>query len=92
MIKLPPFSERAVKGTLMHELNHQYGAKDHYHEIIDEDTPNERCRGGDRCSDCGSNARPNTCIMNKSDIDITISTIICMACKSEIFAHLDEHH
>ena len=73
---------------LMHELNHQYGAPDHYHEILDDGT----CRSGDICSDCGANGRPSSCIMKQGRMDITASTVICAACKSDIYAHLEQHH
>lgn len=76
----------------MHELNHQYGAPDHYHELIDVGTVNERCRGGELCSDCGSNPRPDTCIMYQSLRDINVATIICSECKTDIYTHLEEHH
>ncbi len=84
--------ERNSQGILMHELNHQYGAPDHYHEILDAGTPNERCRGGDKCSVCGSNPRPSTCIMNRSRIDITASTVICPECRNDMYSHLEGHH
>ena len=84
--------ERDSKGILMHELNHQYGGKDHCHEILDEGTADERCRGGELCSVCGSSPRPKTCIMNKSRIDITASTVICTECQSDMHAHLKGHH
>jgi len=78
------------KGVLMHELNHQIGAPDHYHEIIDEE--NNICRGGDLCYDCGTNARPESCIMAHSRTDITASTVICDGCKNDIYDHLSGHH
>ena len=84
--------DRDSKGILMHELNHQYGAPDHYHEIIDEGTPYERCRGGEMCSICGTNKRPKTCIMNNSRIDITAESVICQSCKADIYVHLKNHH
>lgn len=94
MLELSTASNRTQnsKGILMHELNHQYGAPDHYHEILDIGTVNERCRGGELCSDCGSNPRPNTCIMYRSRIDITVSTVICPGCKADMYLHLAGHH
>lgn len=94
MLELSTASNRAQhsKGILMHELNHQYGAPDHYHEIINAGTVNERCRGGELCSVCGSNPRPNTCIMNRSRIDITAPTVICPGCKADMYLHLAGHH
>ena len=61
-------------------------------EILDEGTADERCRGGELCSVCGSSPRPKTCIMNKSRIDITASTVICTECQSDMHAHLKGHH
>ncbi len=94
MLELSTASNRDQnsKGILMHELNHQYGAPDHYHEILEAGTANEHCRGGELCSDCGSNPRPNTCIMYRSRRDITVSTVICPECKADMYTHLEEHH
>ena len=94
MIELSSSSvrDRDSKGILMHELNHQYGARDHYHEILDEGTANERCRGGEFCTVCGSSPRPQTCIMNRSRIDINNSTVICTECRSDMNTHLEDHH
>lgn len=94
MLELSTASNRDQnsKGILMHELNHQYGATDHYHEILDAGTVNERCRGGELCSECGSNPRPNTCIMYRSRRDITVSTVICPGCKADMYTHLAGHH
>ena len=46
---------------------------------------------GDICSDCGTNKRPETCIMNNSRISITEDTVLCDECKQEILAHLRSH-
>ena len=75
----------------MHELNHQYGAKDHYHELLDKNDP-KSCKHKDICSTCGENRRPESCIMNNSHTDIHRDDIICDACKNDILAHLYEHH
>jgi len=94
MLNLSSLSNRDQhsKGILMHELNHQYGAPDHYHEILDPGTPNERCRGGELCSYCGNNPRPDTCIMYRSRQDISVETIICIGCKADMLTHLEGHH
>ena len=79
------------EGVLMHELAHQYGARDHYHEpAIEGDW--ESCKFSDICSCCGENPRPKTCIMYQPRIDIFADTAICDACKSEMLAHLENHH
>ena len=75
--------------VLMHELNHQYGASDHYHE---EDAYGN-CLRPDICSQCnGAHARPATCIMNDSSIDINAYTVICSDCWNEIITHLNANH
>lgn len=76
------------EGVLMHELNHQYGASDHYHEILE----NGRCRGGVICSECGINKRPATCIMNQDRISLSSDDLICDGCKNEMINHLESHH
>ena len=76
-----------TQSTLMHELNHQYGAHDHYHEVI-----NGVCKNKDTCSTCGTYPRPSTCIMNTTNRSITEEDIICTACRNEILAHLEDHH
>ena len=75
-------------GDLMHELNHQYGAIDHYHEPL----PQGGCRGGDYCATCGTNSRPTSCIMNNSRQDINSPSILCSGCRNDILAHLNNHH
>ena len=82
---------RNSKGVLMHELNHQYGAKDHYHELADKNDPNS-CKFKSICSDCGDNPRPSTCIMYQSRIDISNSNVICSACRNDMLSHLNDHH
>ncbi|MBQ8523235.1 MAG: S-layer homology domain-containing protein [Clostridia bacterium] len=96
------FFTTSVYGRIMHELNHQYGAPDHYHEQTDNNI--RSCKraisnGGDGfCSDSNCNSingtqyRPATCIMNTSYGDISPSDIICSDCKSEIITHLNSHH
>ncbi len=82
---------RNSTGVLMHELNHQYGAKDHYHELADKNNP-QSCKFKDICSECGNNPRPSSCIMYQSRIDINADTVICEACKEDIIKHLNSHH
>ena len=72
----------------MHELAHQYGARDHYH---DEDTEGN-CINHEICSKCGDNKRPKTCIMNIGRTDITQDTVLCDECKEDILQHLMEYH
>ena len=79
---------RDSRGVLMHELNHQYGAPDHYHET----DANGVCKFASICSDCGTNPRPKSCIMYEHNTDISANNIICNGCKSTIISHLDNHH
>ena len=78
-------------GVLMHELSHQYGAPDHYHELADKNDE-ESCKFKDICSQCGENPRPANCIMNNPRVDISNSNIICIDCIQEIIGHLNGHH
>lgn len=77
-----------AKGTLMHELNHQYGANDHYHELGADGL----CKFKAICSECGDTRRPTSCVMYNSNTNIDRHDIICEACKAEIMEHLDSHH
>lgn len=77
--------------VLLHELNHQYAAKDHYHELADSNDETS-CKFKATCSECGTNPRPATCVMNSTSIDITASSAICSGCRSEILVHLADHH
>lgn len=74
--------------TLMHEINHQIGAPDHYHELNKYGV----CKFADICSVCGTNPRPATCIMNTTSRDISSTDIICDQCLLQIRAHLSDHH
>jgi len=83
--------DQDTKGVLMHELNHAYGAPDHYHELSDKND-NGSCIHKEICSTCGINKRPGSCIMNTSGIDIWNTDVICSECKDDIIAHLNLHH
>lgn len=80
--------QRNSTGILMHELNHQYGAQDHYHE----EDENGVCENADVCSECSPNGRPMSCIMYNSRQHIDSDTIICTQCRDEILSHLNSHH
>lgn len=82
-------------GVLMHEIAHDFGAPDHYHECKVEgrmDTCNNiKSNGGSGyCSNSTCNSvngtlpRPCTCLMNVSDQDISSVNILCGGCKSDI--------
>lgn len=79
------------QGVLMHELNHQYGAPDHYHELADSEDPTS-CKFKSICSECGDDPRLSSCIMNNSFIFITNSDVICEECKNDMIDHLKLHH
>lgn len=87
-----------IEEILVHELSHQFGARDHYHEIL----ANGTCRGGLYCSNTlcnpyasGRSPRPASCIMNGelkyTDIQ-NFQQLFCDGCKGEIQAHLNDHH
>ena len=77
--------------VLMHELNHQYGAPDHYHDPVTVNNVTT-CKNKTYCSTCGTNPRTNTCIMNLTRMDISSSNVLCQACENDIRVHLNNHH
>lgn len=79
------------QGVLLHELAHQFGAGDHYHEPTKEDD-DSTCKFKDVCSVCNPNQRPQSCIMYQSHTDITATNVICDYCRYDILAHLQQHH
>jgi len=86
----PLYRELASKSILMHELGHQYGAPDHYHN---DDGPCDACAAGICSNGLGvSNPRPKTCVMYKENQDISLSTILCDGCKADIRSHLLSDH
>ena len=73
--------------VLAHELSHQCGAPDHYHEILEDGS----CRGGDMCADseCANpNPRPSSCLMNDGwmwDIQTkNVNDIWCTGCQTDM--------
>lgn len=94
-------SEYADKtlSCLLHEISHQIGAPDHYHEIITNESGERVCRGGDMCIKCHpSTGRPAWCVMGeegtkRTDLDICgMDEVYCEACLNEIIEHLIDHH
>lgn len=65
-------------------MSHQFGAPDHYHELLTDGS----CRGKDICSECGTNKRPTSCLMNNGWIDNignkAANTIHCTGCQQDI--------
>ncbi len=82
-----------IEGTFMHEMNHQLGARDHYH---DEKIPGDKtsCANRDICSECQqANMRPASCVMYDANFfNIHAADAICEPCKNEMRAHLVDHH
>lgn len=78
--------------VLVHEYSHQFGAPDHYHEILE----NGDCRSGENCSVCGSNPREASCIMCsgwRSDILTCDSDDVwCDRCRQDMNGHVEGHH
>lgn len=83
--------KRDSEGVIMHELNHQFGARDHYHELAVSSDPTS-CKFKDICSDCGTNKRPKTCVMNKSRTDISLNTVICTECLDEMKKYIEDNY
>lgn len=82
---------RAKRGFL-HELNHQYGAPDHYHEVITEDDGDKVCKNKAICSYCGAEPRDGECVMGPQEESNGELLIICADCMNDILAHLEDHH
>ncbi|GHU53787.1 hypothetical protein FACS1894132_06980 [Clostridia bacterium] len=79
-------------GIMVHELNHTFGARDHYHEELINDNGTAYCRNKSICSICGSNPRPATCIMNNSrGRDISETDILCDTCKEDMLYYILRH-
>lgn len=82
-----------TKGVLAHEMAHQYGASDHYHEV---DPVTNECKNQECCSVCCQDEdarRPRTCVMfSGGEYLIDWSDLTCSACTEEIMTHLESHH
>ena len=92
---------RRSEVVLMHEMNHQFGVRDHYHEAPGDIYTCKRAianQGNGFCSlpKCneknGTIYRPASCIMNKSEQNIWNDDIMCGGCQEEIMSHLENHH
>lgn len=84
---------------LLHEISHQIGAPDHYHELIKDDTGQTVCRGGDMCITCNPlTGRPKWCTMGddgnwRTDLSYCdMDEVYCEGCREEILEHLASHH
>jgi len=95
-------TDNNITGVLIHELVHQYGGPDHYHEIRTRLNMVE-CVGGLICSNtaCAPNAngrdpRPASCIMNNSRpanvATRAVHDMFCVGCEYDMRDHLIGHH
>lgn len=77
----------------VHEISHQLGAPDHYHELYEG---TEICKNEQYCSVCGgANARSSSCIMYTTSFDIlsaNYDSVYCEGCYNDIISHLSNHH
>lgn len=82
--------------VLVHEIAHQIGAPDHYHEMITNEDGTSTCRCKELCSKCGSNPRDSSCIMYSARkfnlLTCDLNEIFCLECYDDIIEHLKEHH
>lgn len=89
--------ESGSRSVLFHELMHQYGGPDHYHEIL-YFMGIPYCRGGSMCDDISHSnpsPRPGSCIMDDcwQVINSSYTTnLICSGCKQDTLNHLNNHH
>lgn len=84
---------------VLHEISHEIGAPDHYHEIITNDLGESVCRGGSMCSTCHpTTGRPKWCTMGddggwRTDLGTCdMDEIYCESCRNQIIEHLIDHH
>lgn len=80
--------------TLLHELAHEIGAPDHYHEMYLGSDGLYHCRGGNYCLRCNpSTGRPADCLMGDnppSDLGaISYDDIFCSDCINDIINYLN---
>ena len=87
------FIDDKLKPCILHELSHQIGGKDHYHEKI----PNYPfCANYEICSRCSElnedafTIRSEECIMFNSERSLNSDQMYCYECSSEIHEFLDE--
>ena len=86
-----------VLPVIIHEIAHDVGASDHYHEILTNPDGSTYCRGGDLCITCNpTSGRDDWCIMRRTSrtdlLTCSMDYIFCSGCKKEIEDHLNEHH
>ena len=85
---------------LLHELNHQFGAPDHYHtdenDVKDEDgnvIETGKCGNSeDGCATCGDIPRDASCIMGETRQENKNWWFACEECTEDIMTHLIDHH
>lgn len=75
--------------VVLHEIMHQFGVKDHYHEENDNGVCKNKQYG---CSECGTPKRPPNCLMKTQDPNKVRESILCDSCKQEMLMHLADHH
>lgn len=81
-------SSSEIEVIIMHELAHQFGADDHYHE---EDI-NGNCINPNTCPRCANTDYKDLCIMNDHRQVLESDTLFCDACMEDMLAHLNSHH
>lgn len=91
--ELPEISNyiNETKYTLEHEISHQFGAIDHYHEGPKEDEDGNKiiCKNAPYCSVCcdgGTQCRPLICKMCNDYVGM-----YCRECRQDIINYLGSH-
>lgn len=77
------------QNRLMHELSHQLGTPDHYHD------PDGKggCNNLPYCSDCGEQgARSPNCILYSGVNSSDPNDMFCVGCATDIRNHIQNHH
>jgi len=84
--------DTGIRRVLLHEMNHQFGARDHYHSDLIDHRGIRVCARPDICSrrECNApNARDIDCIMGSPRERFDI---ICEPCRYEILGHLSRNY
>lgn len=80
--------------TLAHELAHEIGAHDHYHESGYDDMGNPISCTNEKCYQCSNYNTSYDCQMTRDCLDGLSSdeNVFCEVCRTDIANHLADHH
>ncbi|MBP3299890.1 MAG: RICIN domain-containing protein, partial [Clostridia bacterium] len=87
--RITEYSQANLVSTLIHELNHQFAAQDHYCDLTAEDNQGQTAEFCNNDCDICIHGRttPRECVMSDS-----LMTRVCPSCVTIIQNHLNSHH